>query len=293
MNSHSEYAYLDLLKNILENGEDRPDRTGVGTKSIFGAQLRFDLCKGFPAITTKKLAWKAVVSELLWFISGSGDEKKLKELLHGDQDSDKKTIWSDNAGAEYWKPRSKFKGDLGRIYGVQWRTWRAPVFGANRMAVKHIDQLQSVINDIKKDPYSRRHMVISYNPGEIDLMALPPCHVMFQFYVSNQKLSCHMYQRSADVPLGVPFNIASYALLTHMVAQVCGLTAGDLIISFGDAHIYQNQIQGVQEQLSRDPLPLPSLWLNPNITRITEFSMKDIDLVDYQSHSAISMPMAV
>jgi thymidylate synthase len=161
------------------------------------------------------------------------------------------------------------------------------------MAVKHVDQLQSVINDIKKDPYSRRHMVISYNPGEIELMALPPCHVMFQFYVSNQKLSCHMYQRSADVPLGVPFNIASYALLTHMVAQICGLTAGDLIISFGDAHIYQNQIQGVQEQLSRNPLPLPSLWLNPNIARITDFSMDDIALVDYQSHSTISMPMAV
>jgi thymidylate synthase len=293
MNSHHEYAYLDLLRNILENGEDRLDRTGVGTKSIFGAQLKFDLCKGFPAITTKKLAWKAVVSELLWFISGSGDERKLKEILHGDQDSDKKTIWSDNADADYWRPRSKFKGDLGRIYGVQWRTWRAPVFGANRMAVKHVDQLQSVINDIKKDPYSRRHMVISYNPGEIELMALPPCHVMFQFYVSNQKLSCHMYQRSADVPLGVPFNIASYALLTHMVAQICGLTAGDLIISFGDAHIYQNQIQGVQEQLSRNPLPLPSLWLNPNIARITDFSMDDIALVDYQSHSTISMPMAV
>jgi thymidylate synthase len=166
--------------------------------------------------------------------------------------------------------------------------------GGKRLTLKSAKkQLQSVINDIKKDPYSRRHMVISYNPGELDLMALPPCHVMFQFYVSNQKLSCHMYQRSADVPLGVPFNIASYALLTHMIAQICGLTAGDLIISFGDAHIYQNQIQGVQEQLSRNPLPLPSLWLNPNIARITDFSMSDVDLVDYQSHSTISMPMAV
>jgi thymidylate synthase len=294
MNSHPEYAYLNLLKNILENGEDRTDRTGVGTRSMFGAQMRFNLEKGFPAITTKKLAWRAMSSELIWFISGSGDERKLKSLLHGDPESDKPTIWTENANSTYWKSRSKFKGDLGRIYGMQWRTWRAPVFGANRMGVKHIDQLQDVINKLKSDPYSRRHLVVSYNPGEIELMALPPCHVMFQFYVSkDSKLSCHMYQRSADFPLGVPFNIASYALLTHMVAQVCQLQVGELVISFGDAHIYQNQIEGVKEQLERTPMPLPTLWLNPKITRIEDFNMDDMKLLDYQSHPTINFPFAV
>jgi thymidylate synthase len=294
MKNHPEQVYLDLLKNVLENGDDRTDRTGVGTKSVFGAQMRFDLSQGFPAVTTKKLAWRAVVSELLWFISGSGDERKLKEILHGDFESDKTTIWTENANSSYWKPRSKFKGDLGRIYGVQWRTWRAPVFGANRMGVKHIDQLQELINKIKSDPYSRRHLVVSYNPGEIDLMALPPCHVMFQFYVSStNKLSCHMYQRSADLPLGVPFNVASYALLTHMIAQVCNLDVGELVISFGDAHIYQNQLEGVQEQILRKPMPLSTLWLNPSINRIEDFSMDDVKLIDYQSHPTINFPFAV
>jgi len=285
--------YLDALKNVLENGDLRPDRTGVGTRSLFGLQLRFDLTAGFPAITTKKLAWRSVVSELLWFIEGSGDERKLKELLHDDPNSNKKTIWSDNESADYWQRKKKFKGDLGRIYGVQWRTWRAPVFGANRMGIKHIDQLVDLINGIKSDPYGRRHIITAWNPGELDLMALPPCHMMAQFYVSNGRLSCQMYQRSADMFLGVPFNIASYALFTHMIAQVCNLDVGDLIITLGDAHIYNNHIDQVKEQLSREPMALPVLTLNPAISVITNFGMNDIELIGYTSHGAIAAPMAV
>lgn len=292
--SSSEQVYLDALADILDNGEQRPDRTGVGTISKFGIQMRFDLSKGFPAVTTKKLAWKSCVSELLWFISGSGDERKLKEILHGDANSNKKTIWSDNASADYWKPRSRFQGDLGRVYGVQWRTWRAPVFGASRMGVKHIDQLQELINSIKADPYGRRHILSAWNPGELDLMALPPCHMMAQFYVSkNGKLSCQMYQRSADMFLGVPFNIASYALLTHMIAKVCDLKVGELVLVLGDAHIYSNHVDQVKEQLKRKPFPLPTLFLNTEITDITSFTMEDVELEDYQSHETIAAPMAV
>jgi thymidylate synthase len=287
-----ENVYLDALTDILNTGEHRPDRTGVGTISKFGLQLKFDLQQGFPAITTKKLAWKSVVSELLWFIEGSNDENRLKEILHGDKNSTKKTIWSDNADASYWTPKARFKGDLGRVYGVQWRAWRAPVFGANRMAVKHVDQLQELINGIKKDPFSRRHIISAWNPGELNLMALPPCHMMAQFYVSKGRLSCHMYQRSADMFLGVPFNIASYALFTHMIAQVCNLDVGELIISFGDAHIYDNHIEQVKEQLARTPLELPTLELNQT-EGITTFKMSDINLVNYKCHDAIEAPMAV
>jgi len=289
---HPEYAYLDALKDILETGERRPDRTGTGTISKFGVQMRFDLNQGFPAVTTKKLAWKSVVSELLWFIEGSSDENRLKEILHGDRNSTEKTIWSDNATASYWKNKARFKGDLGRVYGVQWRAWRAPVFGVNRMAVKHVDQLQELINGLEKDPYGRRHIISAWNPGELDSMALPPCHMMSQFYVSNGKLSCQMYQRSADLFLGVPFNIASYALFTHMIAQVCGLEVGELIICLGDAHIYENHVEQVKEQLSRKPLPLPKLELNQT-EGITTFKMSDIQLVDYKFHAAIKAPMAV
>jgi thymidylate synthase len=256
--------------------------------------MRFNLQQGFPAITTKKLAWKSMLSELLWFIQGSGDERKLKELLHGDPNSDKKTIWSDNADAKYWQPRSKFKGDLGRVYGVQWRTWRAPVFGANRMGVKHIDQLQNLINGLVNDPYSRRHVISAWNPGELELMALPPCHMMAQFYVSqDKKLSCQMYQRSADMFLGVPFNIASYALFTSLLAQVCNLEVGELVIVLGDAHIYENHIDQVKEQLSREPLPLPVLQINPVVADINKFTMEDIWLEGYSSHDTIKAPMAV
>ena len=293
--THPDRVYLDALKNILENGEDRPDRTGTGTRSIFGLQMRFNLQDGFPAITTKKLAWKAVVSELLWFIEGSGDEFRLREILHGERYVDKKTIWTDNAHAEYWtkKRHQRHPGDLGRIYGVQWRRWRKPLIRINKVVLQNHDQLLELIDSIKTDPYSRRHIITAWNPGELDLMALPPCHMMAQFYVSNSKLSCQMYQRSADMFLGVPFNIASYALFTHMIAQVCNLEVGDLVIVIGDAHIYNNHFAQVQEQMSREPLALPTLELNSEITEITKFTMNDISLDGYQSHDAIKAPMAV
>jgi thymidylate synthase len=293
--SDSENAYLEALSNILENGDDRPDRTGVGTRSIFGLQLKFDLAEGFPAVTTKKLAWRSVVSELLWFIEGSGDELRLREILHGSRSSDKTTIWTDNAQASYWT-KQKLKrsiGDLGRIYGVQWRRWRKPLIRINKVILQNHDQLLGLIEGIKDDPYGRRHIISAWNPGELELMALPPCHIMSQFYVSNGQLSCHMYQRSADFFLGVPFNIASYALFTHMIAQVCNLEVGNLIISFGDAHIYHNHFDQVREQIKRTPMPLPTLQLNPSIQVITDFDMEDIELIDYQHHEAISAPMAV
>jgi thymidylate synthase len=292
---HPEQVYLNALKDILDNGDDRPDRTGIGTRGIFGLQMRFDLTEGFPAVTTKKLAWKAVVSELLWFIEGSGDENRLKEILYGNRYSDKKTIWSDNATAPYWvqKRLQRHPGDLGRVYGVQWRRWRKPLVRVNKVVLQNHDQLLELIAGIKEDPYSRRHIITAWNPGELDLMALPPCHMMAQFYVANGKLSCQMYQRSADMFLGVPFNIASYALFTHMIAQVCNLEVGDLIITIGDAHIYNNHFDQVKEQLGRKPLALPNLKLNPDISVITEFEMEDIGLEGYESHEAIKAPMAV
>ena len=291
---HPDKVYLDALKNILENGEDRPDRTGVGTRSIFGLQMRFNLEDGFPAITTKKLAWRAVVSELLWFIEGSGDEYRLREILHGDRYSEKRTIWTDNAEADYWVKRKlqRHPGDLGRVYGVQWRRWRKPLIRINKVILQNHDQLLELIDGIKSDPYSRRHIITAWNPGELDLMALPPCHMMAQFYVNNGKLSCQMYQRSADMFLGVPFNIASYALFTHMIAQVCNLEVGELIITLGDAHIYNNHFEQVKEQLKREPKPLATLELNSEISVITEFEMDNIELVGYESHEAIKAPMA-
>jgi thymidylate synthase len=287
--------YLKLLKEVLETGDERTDRTGVGTLSKFGMQMKFDLSKGFPAVTTKKLAWRAVVSELLWFIEGSGDELRLREILHGDRHSNQKTIWTDNARAPYWveKKHQRHAGDLGRIYGVQWRRWRKPVIRINKVVLHNHDQLLELIDNIKEDPYSRRHILSAWNPGELELMALPPCHVMCQFYVNNGKLSCQMYQRSGDLFLGVPFNIASYALLTHMIAQVCHLEVGELIIVLGDAHIYNNHIEQVKEQLSRTPLPLPQLILNSEIDVITDFGMEDISLVNYQCHDTIKADMPV
>jgi thymidylate synthase len=292
---HPDIVYLNALKDILDHGTDRPDRTGTGTRGIFGLQMRFDLTDGFPAITTKKLAWKACVSELLWFIEGSGDENRLKEILHGDRYSEKKTIWTDNAQADYWvkKRHQRHPGDLGRVYGVQWRRWRKPLIRINKVVLQNHDQLIELINGIKTDPYSRRHIITAWNPGELDLMALPPCHMMAQFYVANGKLSCQMYQRSADMFLGVPFNIASYALFTHMIAQVCNLEVGELVITIGDAHIYVNHFDQVNEQLTREPLPLPTLKLNSEISVITDFGMEDIELEGYTSHEAIKAPMAV
>jgi thymidylate synthase len=293
--NNSEQVYLDALQEILTYGDERLDRTGVGTKSIFGLQMKFNLTQGFPAITTKKLAWRSVVSELLWFIEGSGDENRLKEILHGNRYSEKKTIWSDNATAPYWvkKRLQRHPGDLGRVYGVQWRKWRKPLVRINKVVLQNHDQLLELISGIKNDPYSRRHIISAWNPGELDMMALPPCHMMAQFYVANGRLSCHMYQRSADMFLGVPFNIASYALFTHMIAQVCHLDVGELIISFGDAHIYSNHIDQVKEQLKRKPLDMPTLKLNSEVEVITDFTMEDIELVDYTCHEAITAPMAV
>ena len=300
-------TYLHALHEVLETGTVRQDRTGVGTISVFGMQQRYNLAKGFPAVTTKKLAWRAVVGELLWMIEGSGDERRLAEITHGTAEGNV-TIWTPNALAPYWKPKAKFEGDLGRVYGVQWRHWRVPVehqaetftdsFGAtyNRQGTLHIrevDQIKQLIEGIKADPYGRRHILSAWNPGELGLMALPPCHCFAQFYVADGKLSCQMYQRSCDMFLGVPFNIASYSLLTAMIAQVCGLQVGEFVHVLGDAHIYLNHVEQVKEQLTREPLPAPTLWLNPDITDITKFTMSDIRLENYQCHNAITAPMAV
>lgn len=277
--------YIDALRQVLEQGVKHQDRTGTGTISLFGLQQRYNLRSSFPAVTTKRLAWKSVVSELLWFIEGSGDEQRLREILHGDRNSPKDTIWTANAQAPYWTPSAEFAGDLGRVYGVQWRNWNG------------IDQLANLINDIKTDPYSRRHILSAWNVSDLHVMALPPCHVLAQFSVRSvpsgkDELSCQMYQRSGDFPLGIPFNIASYSLLTHMIAQVCNLNVGEFIHVIGDAHIYLNQVDGVKEQLTRTPFPLPTLWLNPNIKDIDRFSMDDIKLINYQSHDSINFPFS-
>ena len=277
-------TYLDALQFVLENGQVRPDRTGTGTIGVFGMQQRYDLSKGFPAVTTKQLAFKACLSELLWFIEGSNDEYRLREILHGSRQSEKTTIWTANATAPYWTNRGlrEFEGDLGRIYGVQWRD-----FGG-------VDQLLELINGLKRDPYGRRHIITAWNPAELNLMALPPCHCFAQFYVSaDNKLSCQMYQRSCDMFLGVPFNIASYSLLTHMIAQVCGMGVGEFVHVLGDAHIYENHVEQVKEQLSREPLPAPTLWVNPTVTDITKFTMEDFKLEGYTCHPPIKAPMAV
>ena len=272
-------TYLDVLKKIMDEGVDRPDRTGVGSRAVFGVPMRFNMADGFPAMTTKKLAFEAVKAELIWFFSGSSDNKKLNEMgCH---------IWDGNANADYWKPKAKFDGDLGRVYGVQWRSWKSPYNDTP------IDQIANVIKKLKENPHDRRMIVSAWNPAEIDMMALPPCHLLFQFFCVNNKLSLMMYQRSCDTFLGVPFNIASYSLLLHMVAQVTGLQAHECIIILADAHIYLNHFEQVKEQLAREPYPLPKLWLNPEIKDINDFKMEDIKLVDYKYHPSIKAPMAV
>lgn len=277
--------YLTLLEKILDQGIDSQDRTDVGTRSIFGAQMRFDLGAGFPAITNKRLAWRAVVGELLWFIEGSNDERRLAEITHGTRDG-VATIWTANALAPYWHPRARFDGDVGRIYGVQWRSWGLRIGD-------HIDQLALLIQGIRSEPDSRRHILTAWNPGELNDMALPPCHVMSQYRVINGRLSCHMYQRSADMFLGVPFNIASYALLTHMIAHCCQLGVGDLIISLGDAHIYNDHMEQVKIMLNRPSLPLPQLEIMCPSREIDHIRMEHINLVGYHSHPAIAATMAV
>lgn len=276
-----EQAYLDALRRIMNEGVDRDDRTGTGTRALFGLQMRFNMKDGFPAITTKKLAFKAVKSELLWILEGSGDDNRLKEL-----NGSEKTIWTANATADYWTPKAAFPGDLGRVYGVQWRKWLKPD-GTT------VDQIAEVIEMIKKDPNSRRLIVTAWNPGELDQMALPPCHMFFQFFVADGKLSLLMHQRSCDMFLGVPFNIASYSLLLHMVAQATGLEAHEFVHSLGDAHIYKTHFDAVEEQLTREPLPFPTLWLNPEVKDIDSFTMDDIKLENYQSRETIKAPMAV
>ena len=288
-------TYLNLLTDILEHGEIRDDRTGVGTLSVFGRQLRFDLSQGFPAITTKKLAWRAAKGELLWFLEGSGNERRLAEITHGTAEGNE-TIWTPNAQDPGWL-FGRREGDLGRIYGVQWRSWNTHAVlwtSSSESEPVFIDQIALLIDGIKNNPNSRRHILTAWNVGELYLMALPPCHVLAQFYVSKDgKLSCHMYQRSVDVFLGLPFNIASYALLTHMIAHVCHLKVGELVISTGDTHIYLDHQDQVREQLTREPLELPELWLNPEVRDIDDFKMDDIQLVGYSSHDSIKAKMAV
>ena len=276
-----EQQYLDLLQKILDEGSDRQDRTGVGTRALFAQQMRFNLQEGFPALTTKKLAFKAVKSELLWLIEGSDSDERLKEL-----NGSEKTIWTANAESDYWKPKAKFPGHMGRIYGVQWRAWRKPNGDT-------VDQLAEAIDKIKNNPADRRILVTAWNPGELEEMALPPCHMFFQFFVAGDKLSLYMHQRSCDMFLGVPFNIASYSLLLSMVAQVTGLKPYEFVHSLGDAHIYSNHVTQVKEQISREPKPLPKLWLNPEVKDIDSFTMDDIKLKDYESHPSIKAEMAV
>ncbi len=278
-------TYNNVLKQILENGVDRQGRNAV-TRACFAIQMRFNLEEGFPAVTTKQLAFKAVKGELLWFLEGSGSDERLKEIMSKDGKPAEHTIWTDNAEASYWKPKAKFKGDLGRVYGVQWRKWQTP-------DGRFIDQVANVIDKIKNDPNDRRLIVTAWNPGELDQMALPPCHMFFQFFVANSKLSLHMTQRSCDMFLGVPFNIASYALLLAMVAQVTGLQAHECVLTLNDAHIYHEHFEAVKEQLTREPLKLPKLWLNPEVKDIDKFTMDDIKLVDYEHHPAIKAEMIV
>ena len=271
--------YLDLLKKIMDEGIDRPDRTGVGSRAIFGQTMRFDMNDGFPAVTTKKLAFETMKAELIWFLSGGSDNKKLNEMgCH---------IWDGNAEADYWKPKAKFEGDLGRVYGVQWRSWKSPYTDVP------IDQISNVIEQLKKNPGDRRIIVTAWNPAELEMMALPPCHMFFHFFSVNGKLSLLMYQRSCDTFLGVPFNIASYALLLHMVAQATGLEPWEFVHILGDTHIYLNHFEQVKEQLARESYPLPKIWLNPEIKNIFDFKMEDIKLIDYKHHPTIKAPMAV
>ena len=284
--------YLDLLQHILDNGITKEDRTGTGTRSVFGYQMRFDLSEGFPLVTTKKTFLKGIISELLWFIEGSTDERRLAEIHYGDKRENiigKNTVWTANADAQgkaLGYTNTETIKELGPVYGAQWRSW----MGANGKAY---DQLADVINQIKTNPDSRRIILNAWNVAEIDNMALPPCHTFFQFYVANGKLSCQLYQRSADVFLGVPFNIASYALLTMMIAQVCDLEVGDFVHTFGDAHIYSNHMDQVNLQLSRTPHNLPSMKINSEVKDINDFKMSDFELLGYECDESIKAVMAV
>ncbi|MEM1296219.1 MAG: thymidylate synthase [Verrucomicrobiota bacterium] len=263
--------YHNLLKHVMKHGVRRPDRTGTGTISVFGAQARFNLEERFPCLTTKKLHLRSIIHELLWFLKGETDISFLVE--------NKVTIWNEWADED---------GELGPVYGKQWRRWDAPGYETDS-----VDQIAEVIESIKNNPDSRRHIVSAWNVADLGVMALPPCHLLFQFYVNGDKLSCHQYQRSADLFLGVPFNIASYALLTMMIAQVCDLKPGELIISFGDLHIYRNHVDQVREQLSREPRELPTMWINPDVRGIDDFKFEDFELRNYTPHPAIKAPISI
>lgn len=261
--------YLDLMRHVLENGTQKGDRTGTGTLSVFGHQMRFDLAEGFPLVTTKKLHLRSIIHELLWFLKGDTNIAYLKEN-----------------GVRIWDEWADENGDLGPVYGYQWRSWPNPKGGS-------VDQITHLIEQIKTNPDSRRLMVSAWNPALVDEMALPPCHALFQFYVADGRLSCQLYQRSADIFLGVPFNIASYALLTQMIAQVCGLKPGEFIHTLGDAHLYSNHLEQAREQLTREPLALPTLKLNPDVTDLFDFTFDDIVIEGYESHPHIKAQVAV
>lgn len=261
--------YHDLMRHVMENGTDKSDRTGTGTRSVFGYQMRFDLSEGFPVCTTKKVHLRSIIHELLWFLKGEGNIAYLKEN-----------------GVSIWDEWADENGDLGPVYGVQWRSWPASDGGK-------IDQIQQLVDGLKRNPDSRRHIVSAWNVADVNQMALPPCHTMFQFYVANGKLSCQLYQRSADIFLGVPFNIASYALLTMMLAQVCGLQPGDFVHTFGDAHIYSNHFDQVHLQLIRELRPLPQMNINPEVKDLFEFKFEDFELANYDPHPHIKAAVAV
>lgn len=261
--------YLDLLQRILDEGVEKGDRTGTGTLSVFGHQMRFDLNEGFPLLTTKKLHTRSIFHELLWFLRGETNVR-----------------WLQERGVTIWDEWADENGDLGPVYGAQWRSWPAP-------SGERIDQLAKVVEDLKSNPDSRRHIVTAWNPAEVDVMALPPCHLVFQFYVANGRLSCQLYQRSCDTFLGVPFNIASYALLTHMVAQVTDLEVGDFVWTGGDVHLYVNHLEQAKLQLSREPRSLPTLKLNSKVTELDKFEYEDIEVIGYDPDLAIKAPIAV
>jgi len=277
--------YLDLLQYILEHGGDKGDRTGTGTRSVFGHQMRFDLSKGFPLLTTKKVHFRSIVIELLWFLKGDTNVKYLQD--------NKVTIWDEWATAEQTARFGRPAGELGPVYGHQWRNFGATQNEGGSYQKNGVDQISWLINEIKTNPNSRRLIVSGWNPKEASQVALPPCHTLFQFFVQNGKLSCQLYQRSADVFLGVPFNIASYALLTHMIAQVCDLQVGDFVWTGGDTHLYANHFDQARLQLGRDPLELCQLKLNPEVKSIFDFKFEDIEIINYHSHPAIKAPVAV
>ncbi len=316
---HGENEYLNLLKHVLEKGTKKMDRTGTGTVSVFGYQMRFNLSEGFPLLTTKRVPFRLIASELLWFIKGDTNIRYLlknnnniwnewafKNWIESDEytgpdmmDFGNRSLVDTQFNELYKAEMDKFKtrileddefaskyGELGPVYGKQWRAWESS-------RGETIDQLKNVINQIKNNPDSRRHLVVGYNPGDVEFMALPPCHSLFQFYVADGKLSCQLYQRSGDLFLGIPFNIASYALLTHLIAFECGLEVGDFIHTIGDAHIYTNHIEQVNLQLSRDPRPFPTVKLNPAVKSVFDFEMDDIEIVGYEPHPSIKAPVAV